>query len=64
MSDELCTKADLHKELRAVTWQLVIWMGAMTLIILSGIYFFLSSTLSDIKTDLREIKTRISAFQK
>jgi hypothetical protein len=62
--DELCTKADLHQELHAMTRQFVTWMGAMTVIILSGVYFFLSLALSDIKNDIREIRTHLSAPQK
>jgi hypothetical protein len=58
--DELCTKADLHKELHAMTRQFVTWMGVMTVIILGGVYFFLSFALSDIKNDIREIRNRVT----
>jgi hypothetical protein len=62
--DELCTKADLHKELHAMTRQFVTWMGVMTVIILGGVYFFLSFSLSDIRNDVREIRTRVQALPK
>jgi hypothetical protein len=62
--DELCTKADLHKELHAMTRQFVTWMGVMTVIILGGVYFFLSFALSDIKNDVREIRNRLPALSK
>jgi hypothetical protein len=60
----VATKEDLHKELHAQTRQFVTWMGVMTVTILSGVYFFLNFSLSDIKNDVREIRNRITALPK
>jgi hypothetical protein len=55
---ELATKSDLHKELHSLTWRLVGLMGVQTVLILGAVYFL----LSDLKADLREIRTRVSAL--
>lgn len=54
------TKEELHKELHAQTRQFVTWLGLATAIILGGVYFL----LSDVKNDIREIRTRIAALPK
>ena len=58
----VATKEDLHKELHVQTRQFVTWMGVMVVIILSGVYFFLNFSLSDIKNDVREIRNRLPAL--
>jgi hypothetical protein len=55
----LATKEDLHKELHAQTKQFVTWLGVMAVIILGGVYFF----LSDIKNDIREIRNHVSTLK-
>jgi hypothetical protein len=57
---QVVTREELHKELHAQTRQFVTWMGLATAIILGGVYFL----LSDVKNDLREIRTRIAALPK
>jgi hypothetical protein len=59
-ADELATKADLHKEFHSQSWRFAGVMGLMTAIILRAMYFL----MTDIKNDIHEIRTRVSAFSK
>jgi hypothetical protein len=58
--DMALLRADLHKELHAQSWRFFLLMLAQTGLILGAVYFM----LGDVKSDLREIRNRLSAERK
>ena len=53
------TKEELHKELHALSWRFFGLMVAQTILILGASYFL----LSDIKSDIRDIRTRLTNIE-